>query len=311
MGKVLITGGAGFIGSHLAEELAQRGKYPVILDNLKTGKKENLDAVEHTFVEGDVRDIDRLSKAAIGCDSIFHLAALTSVVQSMREPDDYFDVNLNGTLNVLNVSKNSAVTKVVFSSSAAVYGDSPVLPKTEDMKPEPKSPYAITKISSEYFCDIYRENYGLPTVCARFFNVFGERQDPASPYAAAMPIFISKTLRNEPIPVYGDGSQTRDFVYVKDVAKALICLLENENAVGVYNIGYGKPMEINWLVRAIQKATNANPGITYVGERPGEIKHSFASVERLRGLGFQSEYFFEQGLERSIQWFAGQKQGSW
>jgi UDP-glucose 4-epimerase len=310
MGKVLITGGAGFIGSHLAEELAQRGTYPVIFDNLKTGKKENLDAVDHTFIEGDVRDIDRLSKAAIGCDSIFHLAALTSVVQSMREPDDYFDVNLNGTLNVLNVSKNSAVTKVVFSSSAAVYGDSPVLPKTEDMKPEPKSPYAITKISSEYLCDIYRENYGLLTVCARFFNVFGERQDPASPYAAAMPIFISKTLRNEPIPVYGDGSQTRDFVYVKDVAKALICLLENENAEGVYNIGYGKPMEINWLVRAIQKATNANPGITYVGERPGEIKHSFASVERLRGLGFQSEYFFEQGLERSIQWFAGQKQGS-
>jgi UDP-glucose 4-epimerase len=308
MGKVLITGGAGFIGSHLAEELAQRGKHPVIFDNLKTGKKENLDAVDHTFIEGDVRDIECLSQAVRGCDSIFHLAALTSVVQSMQEPADYIDVNLNGTLNVLNVSRDSAVTKVVFSSSAAVYGDSPVLPKTEDMRPEPKSPYAITKISSEYFCDLYRENYGLSTVCARFFNVFGERQDPASPYAAAMPIFISRALRNEPIPVYGDGSQTRDFVYVKDVAKALICLLEN--AEGVYNIGYGKPVDINWLVRSIQKTTNSNCGITYVRERPGEIKHSFASVERLRGLGFQSEYFFERGLARTIQWFAGQKLGS-
>jgi UDP-glucose 4-epimerase len=308
MSKVLITGGAGFIGSHLAEELAQRGKHPVIFDNLKTGKKENLDAVDHTFIEGDVRDIERLLRAAKGCDSIIHLAALTSVVQSMQEPADYIDVNLNGTLNVLNVSRNSAVTKVVFSSSAAVYGDSPVLPKTEDMRPEPKSPYAITKISSEHFCDIYRESYGLPTVCARFFNVFGERQDPASPYAAAMPIFISRALRNEPILVYGDGSQTRDFIYVKDVAKALSCLLES--AEGVYNIGYGKPVEINWLVRAIKKTTNGNSGITYVRERPGEIKHSFASVERLRGLGFQSEYFFEQGLARTVQWFAEQKQGS-
>jgi UDP-glucose 4-epimerase len=308
MSKVLITGGAGFIGSHLAEELAQRGKHPVIFDSLKTGKKENLNAVDHTFIEGDVRDIERLSRAAAGCDSIFHLAALTSVVQSMQEPADYIDVNLNGMLNVLNVSRNSAVTKVVFSSSAAVYGDSPVLPKTEDMRPEPKSPYAITKISSEQFCDIYRESYGLPTVCARFFNVFGERQDPSSPYAAAMPIFISRALRNEPIPVYGDGSQTRDFIYVKDVAKALICLLES--AEGVYNIGYGKPVEINWLVRAIKKTTNGNSGITYVRERPGEIKHSFASVERLRGLGFQSEYFFEQGLARTVQWFAERKQGS-
>ncbi len=299
----MITGGAGFIGSHLAEELCSRGSHPVIFDNLKTGKRENLVSVAHTFIEGDVRDIGAITDAALGCRAVFHLAALTSVVESMEQPEAYIDVNLRGTLNVLKAATASAVGKVVYASSAAVYGDSPVLPKTEEMRPEPKSPYAITKLDGEYYCNLYRESFGLPSVAARFFNVFGERQDPCSAYASAIPLFISTALEHRPISVYGDGTQTRDFVYVKDVVKALVFLMES--ATGVYNIGYGKSVEINSLVGSIKASLNSSSGIVHVPERPGEIKHSCASVDKLNRLGFQPGYSFGQGLERTISWFAG------
>ncbi len=300
--RILITGGAGFIGSHIAEELAHRGWRPLIIDNLKSGQRKNLNGIAHTFIEGDVRNFTQISEAMRGCQAVFHLAALTSVAESMERPDDYIDVNLRGTLNVLKAARENGVEKVVFASSASIYGDSAVPGNDEEMRPEPKSPYAITKLDGEYYCSVYQEAFSLPTVCARFFNVFGERQDPVSPYAAAVPIFISRALRNDVIKVYGDGTQTRDFVYVRDIANAMIFLMER--AVGVFNIGYGKSIRINRLVEMVKSFIKSDSRIVYAPERQGEIKHSRASVKKLSQLDFRPVYSLESGLQKTMQWFS-------
>lgn len=299
MSKVLITGGAGFIGSHLAEELVRQGKEIVIIDILRTGKLENLSGIRHTFINADIRDYDALKSALAGCRWIYHLAALTSVVESMNKIEECISINLKGTLNVLRAAQENGIQKVFFASSAAVYGESPELPKTENMRLEPKSPYAITKADGEYYCDLYNDFFGVATVSARFFNVFGERQDPSSAYASAIPIFIKKALCNEPITIYGDGTQTRDFIYVKDIVKTLIFLMESSSN-GVYNIGYGVKNDINSLVDLIKELVDSNSEISYFPERAGEIKHSFASVDKLMNLGFEPDYALKDGLLRTI-----------
>lgn len=301
MGKIFITGGAGFIGSHLAEELSSNGSTIVIYDNLSTGNITNLIGVPHSFTRGDILDYESLKKAMSGCRYVFHLAAATSVVESMSNPEKYIEINARGTLNVLRAAEESGVEKIVFASSAAVYGDSPVLPKTEAMRPEPASPYAITKLDGEYYCGMFAGQYRLAYVAARFFNVFGERQDPTSPYAAAIPIFLSKIKNSEPINIFGDGEQTRDFIYVKDIAKALIFLIKN--GAGVYNIGYGRTITINELVELLKKTTGKNVTIRHVDERPGEIRHSYASVKKLLDEGFNPEHDLEKGLERTVKWW--------
>jgi UDP-glucose 4-epimerase len=296
MKKILITGGAGFIGSHLAEELAKQGYQVVIFDNLRTGKFKNLYDIPHQFITGDIRDYPTLLKTAQGCEVIYHLAALTSVMESVRNIDECISINLHGTINVLKAAYENKVKKLIFASSAAVYGETLELPKTESMRPEPKSPYAITKMDGEYYCHLFRESFGLPTVCARFFNVFGERQDPFSAYASAIPIFITKVLKKEPITIFGDGTQTRDFIYVKDIVKSLILL--KDYGLGVYNLGYGKTIDINTLVMMICKILNSDVSIQYQPERLGEIKHSYASAAKIENLGFKPDYTLEEGLKR-------------
>jgi UDP-glucose 4-epimerase len=299
MPKVLITGGAGFIGSHLAEELVKQDYQVVIYDNLRTGKIQNLVGIPHQLINDDVRNLTTLAKAVQGCEAVFHLAALTSVVESMENIDECISINLHGALNVLKAARENKVKKVVFASSAAVYGESPELPKIESMRLEPKSPYAITKVDGEYYCNLFHESFAVPTVCTRFFNVFGERQDPHSAYASAIPMFIAKALKNESITIYGDGTQTRDFVYVKDIVKALLLL--KENGSGVYNLGYGKAIDLNTLVVMIRSLLHSDAPIQYKPERPGEIKHSYASIAKIESLGFKPGYTLEEGLNRMIR----------
>lgn len=301
--KFLITGGAGFIGSHLAEELIARGYQVIVYDNLRTGKIENLNNLPVKLVSEDILNYRALSEAMRGCAAVFHLVALTSVVESMERIEEYLAVNLQGTINVLKSAVGNEVKKVLFASSAAVYGDSPVLPKREEMALHPKSPYAITKLSSEYFSAFFSEFRKLPTVCGRFFNVFGERQDLDSSYAAAIPIFIANCLKGAPVLIYGDGEQTRDFIYVKDLVKAFILLMEK--GTGVYNIGYGKAVTVNKLVAMIKDYLNSASEIRYLPERPGEILHSYAAIDKLLSLGFQPEFSLEQGLIRTIDYYKG------
>jgi UDP-glucose 4-epimerase len=297
--KICVTGGAGFIGSHLTEELAGQGHSVIVFDNLLTGKLDNLTGIPHTFVKGDIRDFDLLVAAIRNCDIVFHLASLTSVAESMNNIDEYISVNLMGTVNVLKAARANRVKKLVFASSAAVYGDSEELPKTETMPLAPKSPYAITKIDGEYYGNLFNDYYGLPTTSVRFFNVFGERQAEDSPYSSVVSIFVAKVLRNASISIYGDGTQTRDLVYVKDVVKALILLMDQ--GTGVFNVGSGQAIDINSLVGKILRIVDSNSTVQYVPERPGDIKHSFASIAKITGLGFRPDFSLEAGLIRTIQ----------
>ncbi len=230
--KILITGGAGFIGSHIAELYQSLAKEIRILDNLRTGYRHNLEGLRHTFIEGSVTDRDLVRKAVEGVDYVFHMAALVSVPESMAKPGECVDINVHGLLNVLEEASAAGVRKLVYASSAAVYGDNPTVPKLETMLPEPKSPYAITKLDGEYYLGMFQNQGSLETAAIRFFNVFGPRQDPKGAYAAAVPIFIEKALRGEDITVFGDGGQTRDFIYVKDIAGALAFAAETPGVTG-------------------------------------------------------------------------------
>lgn len=301
--QFLITGGAGFIGSHLAEELVARGHQVIIYDNLRTGQVKNLNNLPVKLVIEDILNYQALSRAMRGCVGVFHLGALTSVVESMERFDEYLAVNLQGTINVLKSAVENKVQKVIFASSAAVYGDSPDLPKREGMAVHPKSPYAITKLGGEFFSAFFSESRKLPTVCGRFFNVFGERQASDTPYAAAIPIFITNCLKGAPVLIYGDGNQKRDFIYVKDLVKAFMLLMEK--GLGVYNIGYGKAVTVNRLVSMIKHYLNSASEIHYVPERPGEILNSYAAIDKLTLLGFQPEFSLEQGLSRTIDYYKG------
>jgi len=301
MSKILITGGAGFIGSHLVEALIKAGHSVTAYDNLRTGCLSNIEHLGVKFIQGDILDENLLSKSMSGQELVFHLAAFTSVVESMKLMQECIDINFQGTLNVLKAAQENHIRKVIFASSAAVYGDSPELPKVEEMCLNPKSPYAITKVDGEYYCKLYSDSFHLPTVCARFFNVFGERQDPNSSYAAAIPIFISKFLKSEPVTIYGDGNQLRDFIYVKDLVKALMLLMDKGN--GIFNVGYGKAININTLVHMIQDHLKTNSEVNYSAERPGEIKNSYSSVDKLYSLGFKPDFSVETGLLRTIDFY--------
>lgn len=300
--KILVTGGAGFIGSHVVEEFQGKAEI-IVLDNLKTGKKENLAGLQCDFVEGDIKDRTLLRKLLHNVDYVFHMAAAISVVESMEKPIEYVEANTIGTLTMLEEAAAARVKKLLFCSSAAVYGENPESPKHEKMSPEPMSPYAITKLDGEYYCEMFTRENRLQTVCARFFNVFGPRQDPKSQYAAAIPIFISKTLKNEKISIYGDGKQTRDFVFVKDVVKACSHLLQQPALNGIFNIAYGKKIEINELVKIILGKTASKSEIVYAPERPGEIKHSLASIQKLLATGFVPSFDIDYGLNLTIDFF--------
>ena len=299
--RVLITGGAGFIGSHIAEYFNGKAKIR-IFDNLRTGYKHNLDGLDVEFIEGDICDRAAVKSAMQGVDYVFHLAAMVSVPESMFKPGECVDINVHGLLNVLEEAAAAGVKKLCFSTSAAIYGDNPVVPKLETMIPEPKSPYAITKLDGEYYCNMFTREGKLQTACLRYFNVFGPRQDPKSAYAAAIPIFTAKAVANEDITIYGDGEQTRDFIYVKDIVEANVFMAMND-FTGVYNIAYGKKITINDLVKEIVKVTNSKSKVVHLDERPGDVKHSMAGVEKLASTGFKPKHTFAEGMEKTIAFF--------
>ncbi|MGD8963749.1 MAG: SDR family oxidoreductase [Desulfobacterales bacterium] len=308
--KVLVTGGAGFIGSHLVEALTAAGCQVTVLDNLSSGNLANLKHLDgkYTFYQEDIRDPKALLAAAEKCDVIFHLAAVVSVPLTIENPVKAAAVNEMGSLLVFETARRQKVKRVVFSSSCAIYGDDPRLPKREDMPPKPMSPYAVQKLAAEYYARVFYDLYGIATVVLRYFNVYGPRQDPSSPYSGVISIFMNKALQNQAAVIYGDGNQSRDFIYVRDVVKANLLAASAQNASGrVLNIGSGRTVRINDLWQAICAISGRNLNPTYEHKRPGDISESLAGIERAKALlDFDCEVPLETGLESTFEWYRSQ-----
>jgi len=300
--RILVTGGAGFIGSHIVEHFQGRAEVRV-LDNLRSGHRHNLAGFKHEFIEASILDRTAVCQAVQGVDYIFHLAAMISVPESMAKPVECNELNTTGTLVVLEEAAKAGVKKLVLSSSAAIYGDNPVVPKVETMLPEPKSPYAITKLDGEYYCKMFADEKRLQTACLRYFNVFGPRQDPKSQYAAAVPIFIDRAVKHQPITIYGDGEQTRDFIYAKDIAAANAHFATQSPATGVFNVAYGGRITIKSLAEMICQLTGSRSEIKHASERAGDVKHSLAAIDKLRAAGFVPSASFAEGLRTTVDYF--------
>jgi UDP-glucose 4-epimerase len=305
--KVLVTGGAGFIGSHLVDALVDSGCQVTVLDNLSTGKSVNLEHLQGriTFLRGDIQDPEALIEAMAGCDVVFHQAAVVSVSQTVEEPLESAIVNDLGTLRVLETARQAGVRRVVLASSCAVYGDDPRLPKYEGMRPGCKSPYALQKLTGENYAHLYHELYGLETVCLRYFNVYGPRQDPGSPYSGVISIFMSRACNGRAPVIYGDGRQSRDFVFVKDVVTANLLAGAAEGAAGhVFNVGTGDFVRINRLWDMIGQMAGISLEPRYEEARAGDILESLAGIERARAiLGFDPVYNFGRGLDLTFKWY--------
>ncbi len=270
-----------------------------MLDDLRTGHRRNLAGLKVDFIAGSILDRTLLRRALEGVDYVFHLAALVSVPQSVREPHLCVELNVTGLLRVLEAAAEANVKKLCFASSAAVYGDNPDGPKREDMLPAPRSPYAVTKLDGEYYCRQFAEDGRLETAALRFFNVFGPRQDPAGPYGAAIPIFFREALAGRPLTIFGDGGQTRDFIYVDDIVGALaFAALPGIN--GVFNAGYGGRITVLELAQRILALTGSPSAIQFAPERAGDVRHSWASVEWLRSAGWRPAGTFDRGLELTL-----------
>jgi UDP-glucose 4-epimerase len=302
--KVIVTGGAGFIGSNLVDELSNRHSVTVV-DDLSTGKIENIFHLKNIdFIKGSITDIALLKSAFEDAECVFHLAALPSVQRSVDDLLASNAANVNGTLNVLLAARDRGVKKVVYASSSAVYGDEPTLPKVEIMKAYPKSPYAVGKITGEYYARVFSELYGLRTICLRYFNVYGPRQDPASEYAAVIPIFISRIMAGKAPVIFGDGNQTRDFAFVRDVVKANILAMEKEQAEGVFNIACGKRTSLNQLAGIIMKIMGFEADLIYEKPRQGDIQDSLADISAAgKELGYEPDYDLISGLRETVEWF--------
>lgn len=309
MAIYLITGGAGFIGSHIVANLVSRGEKVRVVDNFLTGSPENLRDVirDIELSEGDIRDVKLIRKAMSGVTYCLHQAALPSVPRSIEDPYLSNDINANGTLNVLLSARDAGVKRFVYASSSSVYGDSPVLPKQEDMPVRPLSPYAISKLAGELYTRAFHSLYGLPTVSLRYFNVFGPRQTPDSPYAAVIPIFISAMARGKPATVHGDGEQSRDFCYVDNVVTAniLACSSPVERVAGrVFNVACEERHTINELVSSLNEIIGRKVRPVYMPARNGDIKHSMADITLAKHhLGYETSVHFDEGLRRTVSWF--------
>ncbi len=300
---VIVTGGLGFIGSHLVDKLVEDNDVAII-DNRSTGKLKN---VSHLIsdnlkvIEGDIMTLN-LATIFEDYEYVFHQAALPSVPRSVKDPLASHEANTTGTLRVLIAAKDADIRKVVFASSSSVYGDTAELPKREDMPMNPLSPYAVTKMASEFYCKVFHEIYGLPTISLRYFNVFGPRQDPLSQYAAVIPRFITAMLNYSSPTIYGDGQQSRDFTFVKHVVDANVLACESEKT-GAFNIACGRSISINALVALIGEITGKTTEAKHAAPRPGDVKHSLADISKARSFGYEPKGTFKDELEATIRWF--------
>ncbi|HLC66584.1 MAG TPA: SDR family oxidoreductase [Candidatus Nanoarchaeia archaeon] len=306
MAKYLITGGAGFIGSNLAAELLRKGEDVVILDNFLTGKRENLQGIGSvTLIEGDIRDAAVLARAMRHVDFVLHQAALPSVPRSIENPLLTNSINIFGTLQVLLAARTAGVRRVVCASSSSVYGDAPVLPKEENMAPSPLSPYAVTKLIGEHYAKNFSDLFDLETVSLRYFNVFGPRQDPQSTYAAVIPRFIRALQQNQKPVVFGDGEQSRDFTFVKNVVQANILACTAKDAIGQsMNIATGTRYTLNQLLAKLRKLLGKDIDAEYQPARPGDVRDSLGSIAKAQTfLGYAPIVDFDEGLQRTVEWF--------
>ncbi len=309
--QFLVTGGAGFIGSSLVEHLLLEGAKVRILDNFLSGRRENLEEVriaagrEPDLVDGDVRDAQAVRAAMRGVDYVLHQAAVPSVPRSIADPETTNRVNVEGTLNVLLAARDAKAKRVVVASSSSIYGETPTLPKHEELALEPLSPYAVSKAATEHYARVFHGVYGLPTVALRYFNVFGPRQDPSSQYAAVIPNFVSAATSGGPIRIYGDGEQTRDFTFVTNVVRANVGSCFAAGAVGkAINIAGGRRVTVNELAALVLRLTGSGSKVMHEPARAGDIRHSLASVERAGAiLGYNRIVDLEEGLRRTIAWF--------
>jgi UDP-glucose 4-epimerase len=306
--RFLVTGGAGFIGSNIVEHLLAAGAKVRVLDNFFSGRRTNLEEAGKGWelVTADVRDMQAVREAMRGVDFVLHQAAIPSVPRSVSDPESTNQVNVDGTLNVLIAARDAKVHRVVVASSSSVYGETPTLPKIEDMPLDPLSPYAVSKLATETYAKVFHGIYGMATVALRYFNVFGPRQDPASQYAAAIPNFVTAALGGRPIRIFGDGEQTRDFTYITNVVRANVGSCFVPAAAGkVMNIAGGQKITINALVDKIKKAARSTAPVVHEPERRGDIRHSLASVERAGTiLGYNRIVGLDEGLEKTIAWYA-------
>lgn len=311
---ILVTGGAGFIGSNLVDGLLDAGHAVRALDNFATGHRSNLRHVadEIDVVEGDLRSYERVSWAIRGCEAVFHQGAMPSVPRSVQDPLTSSEINIGGTLNVLLAARDAGVRRVVFASSSSVYGDAPGFPRVETQATSPLAPYAVSKLAAEQYCRVAHLVYGLETVCLRYFNVFGRRQDPFSQYSAVIPKFIVAMRDGVAPTIYGDGSQSRDFTHIDDVVAANLLALDAPAAPGgIYNIACGRQVSLNDLVAQLNGVLGTQLEAQHVAPRPGDVKHSLADVGRAeRELGFRASVELAEGLRRAIEAYEPSGQAS-
>jgi UDP-glucose 4-epimerase len=309
MSLYLITGVAGFIGSSLARAVLSRGDQVRGVDNLSTGKRENIADIRDRidFREADIVDLDAMHQACAGVDFVLHQAAIPSVPKSVLDPLGSNRANVDGTVNVLVAARDAKVKRVVYAASSSAYGDTPTLPKHEHMKPDPISPYAVAKLASEQYMISFYRCYGLETVCLRYFNIFGPRQDPSSPYSGVLAKFITQMLRGEPPTINGDGEQSRDFTYIDNAVDAnlIACTAPAQKAAGeMFNVATGRRVTLNETFKALQGLTGYKGQPKYGPERGGDIKHSLADISKAEaGLGYKPNVDFEEGLRRTVEWY--------
>jgi nucleoside-diphosphate-sugar epimerase len=309
--RYLVTGGAGFIGSNTVDELVRRGHSVVVLDDLSAGKEENLAEVRNkiTFIKGNITDIEVIRKAIFEADYVIHLAARTSVPYSMKDPIETNRINIDGTLNVLVAARDARVKRIVFAASSSAYGETPTLPKTENMQPMPISPYGVTKYVGELYAQTFGRCFGLENVCLRYFNIFGPRQDPSSPYSGVLAKFCSAFLEEAEPVIYGDGTQSRDFTYVENAVQANLLACEAPSASGkVFNVGTGGRVNLNEIVAALGNLSGKPLRPRYDPPRDGDIRDSQADISLARAiLGYEPTVGLEEGLRRTFEWYrAGQ-----